>query len=221
MLAISRRLHTINIEENDMRRLMWTKLALATLLGAACVTINVYFPAAAAEKAADQFIDGVWQKNSTPAPSDKPAAKTSSIPNKTEPLAVAAVRIVFEALVPAAQAADVDIDVSSPAIRAIQASMADRHAQLARYYDSGAVGLTADGMVELRDQNAVALPERVPLRKLVAEDNRDRSQLYAEVALTSGHPEWEADIRAAFARRWIAKATSGWYYKDGERWVQK
>lgn len=28
---------------------------------AACVTINIYFPAAAAEKAADRIIDEVWQ----------------------------------------------------------------------------------------------------------------------------------------------------------------
>lgn len=37
-----------------------------TLLGMgvalpACVTINIYFPAAAAEKAADKIIDDVWQ----------------------------------------------------------------------------------------------------------------------------------------------------------------
>lgn len=33
------------------------------LLGSlsACVTINIYFPAAAAEKAADKIIDDVWQ----------------------------------------------------------------------------------------------------------------------------------------------------------------
>ncbi len=205
-----------------MRKLMWTKLALATLLGAACVTINVYFPAAAAERAADQFIDGVWQKSVVPAPASKPVDKTSSlVVPVSQPLALAMFRSVLETLVPAAEAADVDIDVSSPAIRAIQGSMTQRHAELARYYDSGAVGLTDDGMIELRDQNAVPLPERVPLRKLVADDNRDRTQLYAEVARTSGHPEWEADIRGAFARRWIAKAQSGWYYKDGARWIQK
>ena len=34
-------------------------LALASL--GACVTINIYFPAAAAEKAADKIIDEVWQ----------------------------------------------------------------------------------------------------------------------------------------------------------------
>lgn len=36
----------------------------AAALGASmpgCVTINIYFPAAAAEKAADKIIDEVWQ----------------------------------------------------------------------------------------------------------------------------------------------------------------
>lgn len=41
-----------------------TKMAAVALLSAgltACVTINIYFPAAAAEKAADAIIDNVWQ----------------------------------------------------------------------------------------------------------------------------------------------------------------
>jgi hypothetical protein len=52
-------------------------LALAAILPA-CVTINIYFPAAAAEKAADKIIDDVWQlKEGTqvvPAPAE-PQAK--------------------------------------------------------------------------------------------------------------------------------------------------
>ena len=44
----------------------------AAALAAACVTINVYFPAAAAEKAADRIIDEVYQlRKETPPP--KPA----------------------------------------------------------------------------------------------------------------------------------------------------
>jgi hypothetical protein len=41
------------------------------------VTINIYFPAAAAEQAADKIIDEVWQlKNpASPAPAPKPQAK--------------------------------------------------------------------------------------------------------------------------------------------------
>ena len=46
-------------------------MALAFALPA-CVTINIYFPAAAAEKAADKLIDDIWQ------------LKNSEKPNPTE-----------------------------------------------------------------------------------------------------------------------------------------
>ena len=39
----------------------WFLAAVLALAASACVTINIYFPAAAAEKAADRIIDEVWQ----------------------------------------------------------------------------------------------------------------------------------------------------------------
>lgn len=36
-------------------------VTLFSMLLAACVTINIYFPAAAAEKVADKIIQKVWQ----------------------------------------------------------------------------------------------------------------------------------------------------------------
>lgn len=45
-----------------MIRLLRAMVVLMPLLAvSACVTINIYFPAAAAEKAADRIIDEVWQ----------------------------------------------------------------------------------------------------------------------------------------------------------------
>jgi hypothetical protein len=48
---------------------------LGALTLAGCVTINIYFPAAAAEKAADRIIDEVWQikKDGDAAKPGKPA----------------------------------------------------------------------------------------------------------------------------------------------------
>ncbi|MDD2720155.1 MAG: hypothetical protein PHH47_02455 [Gallionella sp.] len=50
---------------------------LAALALSACVTINIYFPAAAAEKAADRIIEEVWQlpHGGKPAKPDTPPAK--------------------------------------------------------------------------------------------------------------------------------------------------
>lgn len=41
----------------------------------ACVTINIYFPAAAAEKAADKIIDEVWQIRNGEEAKDKESAQ--------------------------------------------------------------------------------------------------------------------------------------------------
>ena len=46
-------------------------IASAGLALSACVTINIYFPAAAAEKADDKIIEEVWQTQKA----DQPAAK--------------------------------------------------------------------------------------------------------------------------------------------------
>jgi hypothetical protein len=44
-----------------MKHVHWILVATALAVLPACVTINIYFPAAAAEKAADKIIDEVWQ----------------------------------------------------------------------------------------------------------------------------------------------------------------
>ena len=55
-------------------------IAITSLL-AACVTINIYFPAAAADKVADKIIDDVWQLKKDGTPEAKPVpAESASIP---------------------------------------------------------------------------------------------------------------------------------------------
>jgi hypothetical protein len=47
----------------------------------ACVTINIYFPAAAAEKAADKIIEEVWQlEDGTSKPTETPEATPEAKP---------------------------------------------------------------------------------------------------------------------------------------------
>jgi uncharacterized protein YdbL (DUF1318 family) len=189
----------------------------------ACVTINVYFPAEAAEKAADRIILDVYGKQPAQAPGDAPQGGMEQPQSMRDAggrpaLALAA---VLDWLVTPAQAA-ADLSINTPAIRQLTASMEARHRQLAPYYASGAVGMTRDGEITVRDQKLVPLPERNTVRNLVAEENRDRSALYAEMARANGHPEWEGEIRATFARRWVDNARSGWWYMDSNgNWKQK
>jgi len=191
----------------------------AALMAAACVTINVYFPAAAAEKAADKIIDDIVGSDAKTTSKDD---KRSALPPASSGVLLAAAGAVLDFVVPAANAAQADLNVSTPAIRQLVASMEERHTRLKKYYDAGAIGLTRDGLVEVRDQNLVPLPERNAARKLVADENADRANLYREIAAGNGHPEWETDIRNTFGERWASRAASeGWYYQDKDGAWQK
>lgn len=198
-----------------MKTLRIPLLLLPLLFVAACVTINVYFPAEAAEKAADRIILDVYGEE------PKKATEPRSMrPADGMPLQLAG--SFLEWFIPPAQAAGADISVDSPAIRQLKAEMEARHRKLAPFYDSGAIGMTLDGEIELRDQKLVPLKDRNTVKKLVARENRDRSTLYGEIARANGHPEWESDIRQTFARRWVDNAPSGWWYMDkAGGWKQK
>lgn len=202
------------------RQLSWA--ALVAML-AACVTVNVYFPASAAERAADMFIKDVYDGGDAPAGGQPPASGTEAPTSRREEAGPYAQGLLalLGLLVPAAQAQQPDINLATPAIDALKAAMEARHVQLKPHYDSGAVGMSADGLIMLRDPALVPLEARNLVKKLVADENLDRNQLYAEVAKANQHPEWEADIRGIFASRWVANAPVGWWYQTGGNWQKK
>ncbi len=199
-----------------MSKLKTTLLLGGLLMLAACVTINVYFPAAAADRAAEKFVDDVLGEM----PSDSQLFDPLQPPPGR---LLAMVGSMVDLLVPSAQAQQAEIDINTPQINAIKARMAQRQRDtLAAFFDAGAIGFTADGLVSIRDRTAVSLSERRALESAVAEENRDRAAVYREIAVANGHPEWENDIQQTFARQWVQNARPGWYYQDSSgAWKQK
>lgn len=125
-------------------------------------------------------------------------------------------------LVPAVSYAQADLEINTPAINSLRAGLKQRHAQLDTHYASGAVGLTRDGLIAVRDANLIPLASRGAVNGLVAAENQDRNALYREIARANGRPDWEADIRATFAQRWVARAPGGvWYQNASGAWVRK
>lgn len=121
-----------------------------------------------------------------------------------------------------ALAAAADLEINTPAIASLKASMQQRHGQLNEFYSNGAVGLTRDGLIEIRDANAVPLAQRQSVSSKVAAENDDRRALYREIAKANAHPEWEDEVRNTFARRWIEKAAPGWWYQNSSgSWTKK
>jgi len=76
-------------------------------------------------------------------------------------------------------------------------------------------------MIAIKDASVVPLAQRGALTGLVKEENADRANLYKEIAVANGHPEWQAEIQSTFAGRWIDKAQSGWFYQGAGGWVKK
>jgi uncharacterized protein YdbL (DUF1318 family) len=200
-----------------MRKLVYGLLTLLIVALVGCVTINVYFPAAAAQKAADQFIGNVLDGDAAPAqPASKPDAST---PPGNRPSAM-----LLDLLVPAARAADTpNLRVQTATTEAIRQRMRTRFENsLKAMLDSGAIGFTNDGLVALHDASKVPLAQRAQLNTAIADENRDRNALYREIASANNHPEWEAQIRATFAKGWIGHARAGWYYQDASgAWKRK
>ncbi len=203
-----------------MKKLKISMMLMLAVVAVGCVTINVYFPAAAAEKAAQKFIGNVIGGDMTPVP-----ASSSEMPVEPDADSGGMGAAVLDLLIPAAHAAgqQADIKISTPDIEALRASMRARfNNSLKPLLDSGAIGFTNDGMVALHDAGSVPLSERNQVRQLIEAENRDRSAAYQKIAAANGHPEWEQQIRTTFAGEWLKQAHSGWYYQDGSgNWKQK
>ncbi len=190
----------------------------------ACVTVNVYFPAAAAEKAVDKFVKEVYGEESK-VPEDQEGSDgfqedNTSSEKRLPDMIEAGFAGLIEIVIPVAIAAQPNIDIATPATNKLKGSMTARHQQLAPFYASGAVGMTGNALLVVRDAKAISLKQRNTVKQFVADENRDRNQLYKEIAVANKHPEWEGEIRSLFARRWVANAPGGWWYENGG-WQQK
>jgi uncharacterized protein YdbL (DUF1318 family) len=200
-----------------MRRLLGVSMVAVVAL-TACVTINVYFPAAEAKEAAKVFVEKVINDAAEAPQAPKPDGGG---------MAFAAPRRGFDPLMligiaPAYAQSQPDFNIQTPAITAIQSRMEQRFdSELRAHFDSGALGFTEDGLVVVRDAAALALKDRVPVNTAVADENRDRKAVYREIAVANNHPEWEGQIRSVFAKQWVDSAKRGWWYQRGGAWKQK
>lgn len=201
-----------------MKSLRTMSVAVGLIILAACVTINIYFPAAEAREAAEKIVDDIL--------GEEEKLPTSGADDQSMHLMPAETGVAFnllDLLIPRAEAAaQPKFDANTPAVRKLQASMKQRHSSLKSFYQKGAIGFTQDALVGIRELSAVPLKQRGQLKNLVKAENRDRNQLYKEIAKANGHPEWESDVRTTFGKTWVSNASKGWWYKSKQgAWAQK
>ncbi len=174
----------------------------------ACITVNIYFPEATVKKTAEEIVDEIrqQQKKEGESRSQLPALPGSS----------------SFTLVPAAFAQEATT-VSTPAIRALKEAMKKRFAELKPYFAGGNIGETNKGLVDIRDEAGLNLQAKAALRKLVKDENGDRTDLYAEVAKALNIEASQiARVQKIFAESWIASVAAGWWVQqDDGKWVKK
>ena len=179
-------------------------LAIGTVIS--CVTINIYFPAEEIRGVADRIVDEVYGEKAKPA--DTPPAQPGSS--------------FYRIFAPTTAHAAQDLNVSTPEIRAIKADMTARFEQLTPFLDSGQVGITSNGLLEIRTAEGLGMKERAEVSRLIKAENQDRLRLYKEIATANGFPEKADEVQAIFAESWREKARSGWYLQgDGNTWQRK
>jgi len=194
-----------------MKRFARTLTALAALTIAACVTINIYFPAEEMKGAADKIVNEVWG-DKIEKPEQKPDPAAPKPPGSS----------FLQLLQPASAHAAQDINVSTPEIRALKESIKQRAGSLIPYLNGGQVGIGADGMLKLRSSEGLDLKGRGEVNRLLSAENADRQRLYQEIARANGFPDQVAEVQGVFAESWREQSAGGWYLegKDGS-WKKK
>ena len=180
----------------------------------ACVTVNIYFPAAAVQRAADKIVEETWGgPGGAGGMKEGPSSK-----GFTTNRAYSSLGITREAF-----AQEADINVSNPTIRALKDSIKQRSDAIKPFMDRGNVGITKDGLLSVRTTEGLNLKERAEVNQLIDAENRDREALYAEIAKANNFPSVTVPkIKAIFAKSWTDQAKGGWWIQDDQgNWRRK
>lgn len=214
--------------------LRWLLASMCFLLAAcAVITVNVYFPEKAAKeayKSLDEMLlkpeegqGGAGQKGPSAPPSDPQAKPQSHL------------LLPSFSLVPAAYAADDEADQlaielsSMPEVLKAYDEMSRRLPRLTELFGAGAVGITNQGLVTVRDKTKATAQDE----GMIAAENQDRKTVVMAMAKAILKLNKQKENKAAldlvlpkaattYAETKREAAQRGWWIQlQNGRWVQK
>lgn len=188
------------------------RLACAGLVAfamVACVTVNIYFPAAEVQQVADEYTDDVYGSlGREPAPATEPEDNGGSDDSSC-------LEVILAVLGPAKAYAEDATQVTNAAIRGLKEQNIANLQQLTPYLDGGFVGINKSGLLEIRTESGLDMQQVSAVRQLVNADNGVRQQLFAEVAAAMNiDPSQVGQVQAIFSQTWREKAPSTWPVQD-------
>ena len=189
-----------------MRLKFWTLLMLVIFF-LACVTVNIYFPAAAAEKTAEEIVKEVREQ----------------IPQKEEEKQPAEPEARQWRLITVAYAQEGALEVSNASIRALKASIKARYPALIPYLQKGVMGENKVGFLEVRNREGLSLRDKAKVKQLVEAENKDRTALYKEVSKALQiDPTQIERLQKIFTKEWQKTVPSGtWVQTEDGKWEKK
>ncbi len=191
-------------------------LPLLTFIVISCavITVNVYFPTEAVEEAAQKIVDEIQGEDDSQSKAD------NSDQQSFFQMAVPFFNIFGNSTV---YADEIDLNLTTPAIRKLIDSMKARNAEIMKFKDKGSIGETNDGTLAIRTMNGLSGEEIRTVKRLLRAENNDREALYREFAAANKFDPADIDkIKAIFAKTCKAKARPGhWHYDENGEWTQK
>ncbi len=183
-------------------KLLWV---MGLVLLYSCVTVNIYFPAQEAQKKAQAIVKAIRgnQQNTDESQPSKPQSFNFNI-----------------SIMPKAYAGNA-LNVTNAKIQAIKQSMKRRFGIMKPYYEKGYLAEQLNGYLKIYKQPA-SLKDRLRLKNLVKNENRDRKNLYKEVAKALNIQSSQIyKLQRIFAKQWQNTAPKGTYLQTKTGWIRK
>lgn len=172
----------------------------------ACVTVNIYFPAAEVRQAAEEITKEVREGVKEEAPKEKPSTSPRSWIN-------------FSGIAYAQQ----ELSVSNATIRQLKNKMKDRYPAMESYLKNGNLGESLTGVLVLKSTGGLDLRKKAEVQRLMDAENSDRLALYDAVSSALNVPSSETGrVKKIFAQEWQKTAPAGtWIEKEKDKWSRK
>lgn len=188
-----------------MKRFFRMQAVLALLLVTACVTVNIYFPAAEIKKDAENVVKRVYGLEGETQPGTE-APKEGSF---------------LELFAPTEAFAQDYQSFSNSVTRGIEQQLGQVYQQLQPYYAAGNVGLDSSGFAALRDKGGLNMQQVGEINRLVNQDRSLKTQLYQEKAKAAQTPDKVGQVQGIYADVWKSYAAPGTWVQNGGSWGQK
>jgi uncharacterized protein YdbL (DUF1318 family) len=224
--------------------------SLPFLVALGCITVNVYFPETELQEAAAEIVNDARPDAVSPtglpetqSGSNEPAGRsTGSGENEVHDKKAFLWRSQADGLLslfrPRLAHAEeekkagekeskekkaIKLEISTPVIDRIRETLKKRYAKLLPFYEKGAIGEGKDGYVARRETEKLGLKEKRDIQLYVDEENKDRKNLYTELARENNIEVSKiGDIAALFGAEWQKKSKPGWWIETEKgKWEKK